>query len=219
MDTENKKNIDKPENVDNTKNVDNIENVDNIDNTDLDISNNKNIIGPENEEDPELEEVREKMKELDDQIEQYFKKAFEEMEKEGKIKMVNGKPKLRKKVQLLKLLKPLFGFILLLSLTGFINWIKYDNIYMGVIAIASIAILDFVFDGILKSFFMLAILKSFGALNLLAPILSFTLVCVFFPSLEFPNIGLIILVMILYIVIKIFFFSSIKNIKTAREDN
>lgn len=213
MDTENKKNIDKTNNIDDTKNIED------KDNTHLDDLNQRNNVGIDDEEDPELIEIRRKMKELDDQMEQFFKETFEEMEKEGKIKMVNGMPVIRKKWQLLKLLKPLFSFILLLALTGFINWVTYDKIYMGVIAIAIVALLDFVFDGILKRFFMLAILKTFGVLHLLAPILSFTLVCVFFPSLEFPNIGLIILVMILYIVIKIFFFSSIKNIKTSREDN
>ena len=136
--------------------------------------------------------------------------------KNNEIKMVNGKPKLSLKTRLIDLCRPLFGFVILIALTGFIKWINYDKFYIAVIAMFIIAVIDYISELIIKKYFFVQAIKSLGSLYLLPPVISFVLVCVFFPYLQFPSIGLVLLVMVIFIVVKKFFFSTINKIIISR---
>lgn len=192
-----------------------IDNINNIEEEQTDINNNidnKNI----NEDNKNVDEYFVDDKTYEKEIDALFKEIFEKMEKNNEIKMVNGKPKLSLKTRIINLCRPILGFIILMALTGFINWINYDKFYIAIIAMFAIAIIDFILETIIKKYFFVQAIKSFGALYLLSPVVSFTLICIFFPYLKFPSFGLVLLVMVIYIVIKKFFFSTINKIIISR---
>lgn len=141
---------------------------------------------------------------------------LEKMGAENDIKIINGKPKYGFKTKVIGFLKLLFSFIVLVALTGFINWIQYDKFYIALFGMLTIVCVDFIIGKVLMRFFMITVLKTFGVLKLLAPVMSFILVCLFFPGLEFPSVGLIILIMIMYVAIKLFFFSTLNKIYVSQ---
>lgn len=195
--------------------VDNINNIEEKEQINKDTSNNidnKNINKDDKEENKHFIDD----KTYEEEIDALFKEIFEKMEKNNEIKMVNGKPKLSLKTRLIDLCRPLFGFVILIALTGFIKWINYDKFYIAVIAMFIIAVIDYISELIIKKYFFVQAIKSFGSLYLLPPVISFVLVCVFFPYLQFPSIGLVLLVMVIFIVVKKFFFSTINKIIISR---
>lgn len=195
--------------------VDNINNIEEKEQINKDTSNNidnKNI----NKDDKEENKYFIDDKTYEEEIDALFKEIFEKMEKNNEIKMVNGKPKLSLKTRLIDLCRPLFGFVILIALTGFIKWTNYDKFYIAVIAMFIIAVIDYFSELIIKKYFFVQAIKSFGSLYLLPPVISFGLVCVFFPYLQFPSIGLVLLVMVIFIVVKKFFFSTINKIIISR---
>lgn len=195
--------------------IDNKNNIEEKEQINKDTSNNmdnKNI----NKDDKEENKYFIDDKTYEEEIDALFKEIFEKMEKNNEIKMVNGKPKLSLKTRLIDLCRPLFGFVILIALTGFIKWINYDKFYTAVIAMFIIAVIDYISELIIKKYFFVQAIKSFGSLYLLPPVISFVLVCVFFPYLQFPSIGLVLLVMVIFIVVKKFFFSIINKIIISR---
>lgn len=195
--------------------VDNKNNIEEKEQINKDTSNNidnKNI----NKDDKEENKYFIDDKTYEEEIDALFKEIFEKMEKNNEIKMVNGKPKLSLKTRLIDLCRPLFGFVILIALTGFIKWINYDKFYIAVIAMFIIAVIDYISELIIKKYFFVQAIKSFGSLYLLPPVISFVLVCVFFPYLQFPSVGLVLLVMVIFIVVKKFFFSTINKIIISR---
>lgn len=195
--------------------IDNKNNIEEKEQINKDTSNNidnKNI----NKDDKEENKYFIDDKTYEEEIDALFKEIFEKMEKNNEIKMVNGKPKLSLKTRLIDLCRPLFGFVILIALTGFIKWINYDKFYIAVIAMFIIAVIDYISELIIKKYFFVQAIKSFGSLYLLPPVISFVLVCVFFPYLQFPSIGLVLLVMVIFIVVKKFFFSTINKIIISR---
>ena len=195
--------------------IDNKNNIEEKEQINKDTSNNidnKNI----NKDDKEENKYFIDDKTYEEEIDALFKEIFEKMEKNNEIKMVNGKPKLSLKTRLIDLCRPLFGFVILIALTGFIKWINYDKFYIAVIAMFIIAVIDYISELIIKKYFFVQAIKSLGSLYLLPPVISFVLVCVFFPYLQFPSIGLVLLVMVIFIVVKKFFFSTINKIIISR---
>lgn len=195
--------------------IDNINNIEEKEQINKDTSNNidnKNI----NKDDKEENKYFIDDKTYEEEIDALFKEIFEKMEKNNEIKIVNGKPKLSLKTRLIDLCRPLCGFVILIALTGFIKWINYDKFYIAVIAMFIIAVIDYISELIIKKYFFVQAIKSFGSLYLLPPVISFVLVCVFFPYLQFPSIGLVLLVMVIFIVVKKFFFSTINKIIISR---
>ena len=123
-------------------------------------------------------------------------------DEENPIKMLEIRIPTRKEKILGFIINVVLSIIVLLSLTGFIDWLYYDNILFLfafiIIVIASECFLNWV----IMYFFGKYILYSFGTIKILAPIIGFLVGIFVFPLVEIKNIALTIFVFILYNVLK-----------------
>ena len=138
-----------------------------MDNKNKDIKNkdNNNLENKDtNNNDKEQKNINEMSPE---ELDKAIIDLLEKMGAENDIKIINGKPKYGLKTKVIGFLKLLFSFIVLVALTGFINWIQYDKFYIALLGMLTIVCVDFIIGKILMKFFMIAVLKTFGVLKLL----------------------------------------------------
>ena len=127
------------------------------------------------------------------------------------IKMVDLKMPTKKERILSCLLKYGLSFVLLLSITGFLNWVYYDSIWTILGLALSIVILEYILNFIMMFFFGKYIIYSFGTINILPPILAIVACSLIFPFIELINAWLLIVVILIYIITRKVMISLLKG--------
>lgn len=145
------------------------------------------------------------------EIEELIKNINEMTGNEEAIRMVDLKLPSKKERILSFFLKYSLSFILILGITGFLNWVYYDSIFIILAFALSIVTLECVLDFIIKLFFGKFILYSLGTINILPPILSFVICSLVFPFIELVNVWLLIAVILSYLIIRKIMLSLLKS--------
>lgn len=146
--------------------------------------------------DKEDEAIQEEINKLREQIEMMTG------EEAPVIKVVNPQRISPKKYFLYVLLKMVLSIIILASLSGFIEWMDFNNILFALLTIISIVLVETILMVIINRFCIRWIFFTFGLINLVPVIISFVLAYNFAYNVSFPNVGKMILVAFLYIIIR-----------------
>ena len=167
----------------------------------------------EREETVQIEEEQEKeieKKDIEEMLEE-LQKRFEENNQN--VKIIKVKPVTKKQRVLGELLKYMISFITLVAVNGYIPCLEFDYFYYLLIYASVMPAIEFLIDYFIEKCFFKAILYSFGSILLIAPLMSFYVSILILPFISIANIGLSILAVIIYIVIKKLFLMFINNIK------
>ncbi len=128
-----------------------------------------------------------------------------------KIRMVDIKMPTKKERVRDSIIKNVLSFVLILAISGFINWLYYDSLWAVLGFSASIVAVEYILSFIVIFFFGKYLIYSFGTLNVLPPILAFVIVAVSFPFVELVNVWLFIVVMLLYVVVRKMMLNSLNS--------
>ena len=94
----------------------------------------------------------------------------------------------------------MLSFVILLATSGFIPWIKSENILFTLIAFGGIILIEGIFSYIIDRFFLLYVLLTFGLIKVIPTVIGFTLVYFLVPNIESTSVWWVILVIIIYLV-------------------
>lgn len=130
---------------------------------------------------------------------------------ENPIKMLEIKIPTKKEKIMSFICSFVLSLLILLSLSGFINWLYYDNILMLLSFVGIIVVSESLLNWIIMYFFGKYILYSFGMIKILAPIFAFVIGILIFPFVEVKNFVLMLIVFVLYNVIKRFMMGVIQK--------
>ncbi len=108
----------------------------------------------------------------------------------------------KKELFIMSIMEVVFSILVLLGLSGFINWLYYDNMFQLFGFVGITVLLDICFDFLIKRFFSRLLLMSFGTISIFAPIAAFLIGVFIFPFVEVKGVFLAILVFVLYNIIK-----------------
>lgn len=170
-----------------------------------------------------IKKEKEKLEELE-KVNDELQKLFDDLselvgEDNGGVKVIKVNIPSKKERIINSIYKFIFSVILIIALSGFLNWCNYDNVYLFLVYVCSVALLELIIEKIITKYFIKYLVYSLGSLNLLAPILSFVILFFTFPFITMKNVILFIFVIILYMIIKKIFVRLIENIKTSKNTN
>lgn len=160
-----------------------------------------------------LKKREEEFQQTKKEIEELLKNISEITGNSDSIKMVDLKMPTKKERFLSGLLKYGLSLILILGITGFINWIYYDSIWIMLGLAVSIVLIEYILNFIIMFFFGKYVLYSFGTINILPPILSFIICSIVFPFIEVVNVWLLIAVILIYVIVRKIMLSLLKKDK------
>jgi len=214
----NENNLDSTEDVEITEGLKNTDNLDNITIDDVINELNKKL----NKEASDKDNTNSNNDNIDTDIDknnEELLKLMEEISKkiDGKkeFTIIESTPKMQKKFFLLKIFKPLISLLILVALTGYIDWITYEKFYLVLFPLFTIAILHFSFESMIEKFGFKLILKTLGLIKYAYAPIAFTVSCLvfalFIPLVKFPNIGLLLLVLIIYIFVRNFIVQTMQR--------
>ena len=136
------------------------------------------------------------------EIEQLINNINEMTGDDQKISMVDFKIPTKKERIINALIKNGLSFAIILSLTGFFNWLYYDT-FMAVLGFGlSVIVLENILNFLMVYFFGKYVIYSFGTINVLPPIFSFVITAMVYPFAEPVSVLLLVIVMALYIIIR-----------------
>ena len=97
------------------------------------------------------------------------------------------------------------SFVLLISLTGFISWVDYNNIWLLFASFGILIFLERFFKIVIEKNFLKYVILSLGSIYIIASILAIILTFVFIPFVKIINYGNAFLVFVLFLRIRILF--------------
>ena len=163
-----------------------------------------------------LQKREEEFQQTKKEIEELLKNISELTGNEDGVKMVDLKMPTKKERLLSELLKYGLSFVLILGITGFINWVYYDSIWIILGLSLSIVVLEYILNFIIMFFFGKYVLYSFGTINILPPIISVVTCSLVFPFVEIVNAWLLIAVILIYMIIRKIMLSFLREDKNKR---
>ena len=94
------------------------------------------------------------------------------------------------------------SFVLLISLTGFISWVDYNNIWLLFASFGILIFLERFFKMVIEKNFLKYVILSLGSIYIIASILAIILTFVFIPFVKIINYGNAFLVFVLFLGIR-----------------
>lgn len=141
--------------------------------------------------------------------EEELQKMLDELSKQNggkRVKVIRiGGPILSKKDKILKnLLTIVFDIIIVMAVSGYINWFDIEgNIYFYLAIFSLIfTFLDIIFKSLIMEYFTRFLMLTFGGLFLLSTIVAFVIAAVTTPNLLVTSQSNVILFMILFLMLR-----------------
>lgn len=158
-----------------------------------------------------LKKREEEFQQTKKEIEELLKNISEMTGHDEAIKMIDMKMPTKKERFFSALLKYGLSLILILAITGFIQWVYYDSFLIMLGLGLSIVLLEYLMNFIIMFFFGKYILYSFGTINILPPILSIIICSIFFPFIEVVSVWLLVAVILIYMIVRKIMLSLLKD--------
>lgn len=154
---------------------------------------NKENIDPENME----EEVEKLLKEMEELLGDNI----------SNVKVVAIDQKQKNKLVIFQVIEIVLSVFLLFASIGYLGYLRCEELYQYFILVGGMVLLEYLFKYIIKKTLLKLIILTFGAITLLAPIISFILCLCFAPGVEIVDYGLLIVGFLAYLIIKKIFMS------------
>lgn len=166
--------------------------------------------------DSRKEQLDKIQKELDDLVEN-MKVVTGENVPDLKITDITKKGIMQRKATY-TIIEVVLSIIILIALSGYFNWFAYRALWNVFVMIAIVVGIEFVLNFLINRFFIKLFIYSFGLIKIVPSIIGFVIACLFSPGISITNIGLGIIIFILYLIVKnvLMFLIEGKRIKIIR---
>lgn len=160
--------------------------------------------------------------ELTEKEEKEFIRLLEELKKASENKDINIEPKILiqkespKEIKKRRLIRFFISFIVLFALTGYINWMEYEKLIYAILSVIGIVVLESTLDFLVSKFFLKLMVYTLGIIRLLYAPLGFLLVGLFMPTITYPNIFVVIIVIMLYFLLRTVFMQILRKINERK---
>lgn len=160
--------------------------------------------------------------ELTEKEEKEFIRLLEELKKASENKDINIEPKILiqkespKEIKKRRIIRFFISFIVLFALTGYINWMEYEKLIYAILSVIGIVVLESTLDFLVSKFFLKLMVYTLGIIRLLYAPLGFLLVGLFMPTITYPNIFLVIIVIMLYFLLRTVFMQILRKINERK---
>ena len=121
-----------------------------------------------------------------------------------------------KEIKKRRLIRFFISFIVLFALTGYINWMEYEKLIYAILSVIGIVVLESTLDFLVSKFFLKLMVYTLGIIRLLYAPLGFLLVGLFMPTITYPNIFLVIIVIMLYFLLRTVFMQILRKINERK---